>query len=89
MKAFKSISSLDCLTPKACLCYSAKALDFAADIWKGMFVFPVWAKLPFNKTESTWYDVPSIYKCSGGPLNIKREQHKSLALSFIPCSSYF
>lgn len=92
LKAFKSISSLDCLQQRQASATVQKLgiLQQTIDMWKsGMFAFLIWPELPFNKTESSWHYVPSIYKCSRGPLNIKREQHKSLALSFILHYGYF
>lgn len=60
------------------------------DVWKSrMLFFLMWSMLPINRTESTWYDAPSIYKCSRESLNMKGEQCKSLILSFIPYHSYY
>lgn len=75
MKAFRS---LDWLTAKARLRDSGGCSRQVIDTWKsGMLVFLLGAKLSFNKADRTWHDVPSVYTCARGSLNIEREQRKS------------
>lgn len=82
VEAFKS---LDWLTAKACLRDSGVCSRQVIETRKsGMLVCLMGAKLSFNKSDRTWYDVPSIYKCARGLLNIEREQHQSGTILYSP-----